>query len=397
VLSVSGDIGYNSQALGYLDLAGASLVLDGGTFRHTGASNAKSGQPGAGRLFMVVEGGGTLESATAGQTFTLGYRTDFGSNILSPVGGTLTLAGAGDGELNYGLNGAGGLIKTGAGTWKLTGATYTLTGPTIVSEGALLVQGTISNSAVTVASGATLGGSGTLAKPVTVQAGGALAPGDNAVGTLTASGGLTLNAGGRLAFEIGSTADQIAVSGAYTAPASGSVRIDITGLAGFGEGSYPLITGASGISASSFALGSAPSGHVYMLVASGGTLSLVVDGIEAWRLAHFGTITNSGNAADNADPDGDGMTNAQEFAAGTDPNSRASVLKIAQMQKNSSDMLLTFPSISGKTYRIERSDTLQANSWTTVQDNIAGTGNTINITDVSGAGQPRRFYRVVIP
>jgi autotransporter-associated beta strand protein len=395
VLSVSGDIGYVSRALGSLDMAGASLVFDGGTFRHTGASNAKSGQPGAGRLFMLVEGGGTLESATAGQKFTLGYRTDFGSDILSPVGGTLTLAGAGDGDLNYGLGGAGGLIKTGAGTWKLTGSSYTLTGPTIVSQGALLVRGTISNSAVTVASGGTLGGSGTLAQLVTVQAGGALAPGDNAIGTLTASGGLTLNAGCRLAFEIGSTADRIAVSGAYTAPASGSVRVDVTGLAGFGEGSYPLITGASGISASSFALGSAPSGHVYRFVANGGTLSLVVDGIQAWRLEHFGTTSNSGDAADSADPDGDGMTNAQEFASGTNPRDSASLLKVSVLTIGGVDIQVSFPSVLGKTYRVERSDTLQTGSWTMLQE-IAGTGGVLQITDAGAAAQAKRIYRIVI-
>ena len=34
--------------------------------------------------------------------------------------------------------------------------------------------------------------------------------------------------------------------------------------------------------------------------------------VQALRLVNFGTISNSGNAADSADPDGDGMTNAQE-------------------------------------------------------------------------------------
>ncbi|HSH96139.1 MAG TPA: LamG-like jellyroll fold domain-containing protein, partial [Roseimicrobium sp.] len=45
---------------------------------------------------------------------------------------------------------------------------------------------------------------------------------------------------------------------------------------------------------------------------------------EIWRLAKFGTVANSGNAADSADPDGDGLTNAQEFMAGTDPINAAS-------------------------------------------------------------------------
>jgi hypothetical protein len=46
---------------------------------------------------------------------------------------------------------------------------------------------------------------------------------------------------------------------------------------------------------------------------------------ETWRYGYFGTIGNSGTAADDADPDGDGATNLAEFNAGTHPLSAASV------------------------------------------------------------------------
>jgi autotransporter-associated beta strand protein len=118
--------------------------------------------------------------------------------------------------------------------------------------------------------------------------------------------------------------------------------------------------------------------------------------VQSWRQANFGTIENSGKAADNADPDGDGWTNAQEFAAGTDPNNRASVLKISQMQANGNNMIVGFPTVAGKTYRLEYSGTLQSGSWTAVQDGIAGTGGTIQVTDTGGAAQPQRFYRIVV-
>ncbi len=39
----------------------------------------------------------------------------------------------------------------------------------------------------------------------------------------------------------------------------------------------------------------------------------------AWRLQHFGTADNSGAAADEADPDGDGLVNLVEYAFGLDP------------------------------------------------------------------------------
>ena len=61
------------------------------------------------------------------------------------------------------------------------------------------------------------------------------------------------------------------------------------------------------------------------------------------------------------------------------------------------DFIVSFATVLGKTYRVERSDTLQAGSWTTLLDNIAGTGGTVQVTDVGGAAQSKRFYRIVIP
>ncbi len=119
--------------------------------------------------------------------------------------------------------------------------------------------------------------------------------------------------------------------------------------------------------------------------------------LQRWRLTYFGTIESDENSADTADPDGDGWTNAQEFITGTDPTNAASTLKISQLQVSGSNILVSFPSVLGKTYRIERSDTLAAGSWTTLQANIAGTGGTVQITDTSGALQPKRFYRLVVP
>lgn len=119
--------------------------------------------------------------------------------------------------------------------------------------------------------------------------------------------------------------------------------------------------------------------------------------IENWRFANFGTISNTGNAADNADPDGDGWTNAQERASGTDPNNRTSLLKLSQIQSNGSDMVVSFATVAGKTYRLERSDTLQSGSWVSVQTNISGTGGVVQITDAGAAAQAKRFYRVTVP
>ena len=46
--------------------------------------------------------------------------------------------------------------------------------------------------------------------------------------------------------------------------------------------------------------------------------------VQSWREQYFGTTANTGNAADSADADGDGITNVMEFAFGTDPTNGAS-------------------------------------------------------------------------
>jgi hypothetical protein len=72
------------------------------------------------------------------------------------------------------------------------------------------------------------------------------------------------------------------------------------------------------------------------------------------------------------------------------------VLNVSQMQASGNDMVVSFPTVVEKTYRVERSDTLQVGSWAVVLDNIAGTGGVIQVTDAGGAALPRRFYRIIL-
>ncbi|HXI72373.1 MAG TPA: autotransporter-associated beta strand repeat-containing protein, partial [Verrucomicrobiae bacterium] len=82
------------------------------------------------------------------------------------------------------------LKKSGPATLTLSG-TNTYTGPTTVNDGTLLINGSISNSVVTVQNGAALGGIGFIGGAVIVVSGGTLSPGVS-VGTLTISNSLTL-------------------------------------------------------------------------------------------------------------------------------------------------------------------------------------------------------------
>jgi len=58
------------------------------------------------------------------------------------------------------------------------------------------------------------------------------------------------------------------------------------------------------------------------------------------------------------------------------------------------DVQITFSSLLGKEYAVERKDVLDAAAWSIVQDNVPGNGGDVMVTDSGAAAQPARFYRV---
>ena len=215
---------------------------------------------------------------------TVGTLSGTGGIIVNQANGTSTLTSQSAASATFAgalQNGAAGQVlalrKQGSGTLTLTGSS-SYTGATTISGGTLMLNGALTgNSAVAVNSGATLAGSGTISGSVTVASASSLAPG-NAVGTgtLTLSGALTLNSGSLLRMNLAapSASAKIAVGGTLTTP--GVTTLNITALAGFGPGVYPIITGAPSINLANFSLGATPAGYAYALGASSGTLSLTV-------------------------------------------------------------------------------------------------------------------------
>lgn len=126
-------------SLAKLKMPAASMVLNGGTLRHTGAGNPQTLNDAA-RLFTIGALGATLDSATPGETFAIGFRYDFAPVLASPAGGRLTLTGEGDGVVDYSVPGTGGVTKSGPGTWTMTGTNNTYKGSTIVEEGTLTLN-----------------------------------------------------------------------------------------------------------------------------------------------------------------------------------------------------------------------------------------------------------------
>ncbi|MBI3416565.1 MAG: hypothetical protein HY043_14815, partial [Verrucomicrobia bacterium] len=102
------------------------------------------------------------------------------------------------------------------------------------------------------------------------------------------------------------------------------------------------------------------------------------------------------NPADAAlDADGDGLSNLQEYLLGTNPNDATSNFQILTTQQSGPDVQISFKSVLGKSYRLERSDISPAGPWTAIAD-ILGTGGTLQLTDSGGAAQPKRFYHVLV-
>ena len=109
------------------------------------------------------------------------------------------------------------------------------------------------------------------------------------------------------------------------------------------------------------------------------------------------------------DTDGDGIPDAAELLAGTNPLDPASKPGISSIQPVADGMHLQLsplrhrrlakprlPTVPGKTYRVEYSEDLTQNRWQILLDHIPGTGTLRTVIDPLGTTLPKCFYRVVI-
>ena len=109
-----------------------------------------------------------------------------------------------------------------------------------------------------------------------------------------------------------------------------------------------------------------------------------------WSMRYFGIP----DADPTADPDHDGMTNLQEYLAGTNPTDSVSVLRFVNVRRDpQGGVSLQWASATNKSYSLLRAPNLLG-SYTVLASNLLATPPSNSFHDTNAAGTGRSFYRL---
>jgi hypothetical protein len=126
------------------------------------------------------------------------------------------------------------------------------------------------------------------------------------------------------------------------------------------------------------------------------SLSAVGDNIPNGWKQQYGLDPLDPNVA-NQDPDGDGMSNLQEFLSGTDPTNSASYFHITSIVSSGNDLAVTWMMGSGKTNALQAmgGSYYDTNNYADIFIVTNTVGPTTNYLDLGAAtNAPTRYYRV---
>ncbi len=207
-----------------------------------------------------ISGSGTFDKRGAGKLTVTGDNDYAGLTTISA--GALQIGnGGGTGSINgdivnnsalivdrsnnidftHVLSGTGTLEKKGTGNLTVSGDNSGFSGTTTVSAGGLVVDGQLGTGTVTVASGASLGGTGSIGGDTTINSGGTLVGMQGS--TLGFGSNLTLASGGILNVSYGAVSDNTDML--FNVGGNLSLNnntVNISSLGGFGPGEYKLFS-----------------------------------------------------------------------------------------------------------------------------------------------------------
>ncbi|MBW8864656.1 MAG: autotransporter-associated beta strand repeat-containing protein [Verrucomicrobia bacterium] len=214
-------------------------------------SASQSGPPTAGPVPTATFNfnGGTLMANASSATFFQGNASGpaipitsivkSGGAIIDTSSNAISILEPLQHDATLGATQDGGLLKRGAGTLTLA-AVSTYTGNTTVSNGTLVVNGTLGVTAVTVATNATLSGTGSMGSNVTVNVGGTVAPGTaGTLGILTVVSNVTLLGTASMDINATTLTNDVLKAGSITYGGA----LTVTNVAGtLAAGSFKLFT-----------------------------------------------------------------------------------------------------------------------------------------------------------
>jgi len=368
-LTISGvaTVRCSSVSIGQLANATGTVWMTGGQLTTT-----NGGQPNV--LYVGNTGSGQM-TVSNGMVLTsrayVGYAA--GSHgTLTVAGGSVTISSL----LNIGS------VSTAAGAVWVTGGRLVLTNGSAIVGGSgagqlTVTVGTLQALSMTV--GQLAGSQGSLIiSGGTATVWSSLVIGDCAT---TASGQVTVVSGGSL----------------YVTNASHTAFLDVR--------NGTVIVGNGGLLVADKIVGTNGCGRI--IHTNGGTiiattltldpsLSAAGDGIpNGWKQQY--NLDPLDPTAANADVDGDGFSNLQEYLAGTDPTNSASYFHIVSIQPSGSDMLVTWMMGSGKTNALQAmtGSSYNTNNYADIFIVTNTVGPTTNYLDLGAAtNAPNRYYRV---
>jgi beta-galactosidase len=120
---------------------------------------------------------------------------------------------------------------------------------------------------------------------------------------------------------------------------------------------------------------------------------------QLWQYQYF-LCVDCPRAVANADPDGDGMSNLQEFQAGTDPTNGASMFRITSVIAQGNDLRVTWTTVGGVSYVLQSATAsgYTSNNFVDLSPVIPMPGSGESTTNYLDAGAVTnglgRYYRV---